>query len=162
MSYYIVYNVSESQDGDFEDKVLEDAVKSIHEAAVANGSFPNAVSIYRLGKKHENKTRPIRVEFGTSSDVDVILRNAHKLRVTHEFKSVYLSPDGTKEQRLNRNKFVQKMKDMMSRDISKHCFIRDNKVKCLNKIIKNKNPYLHIIIIYFQMIVFRVLTYYVF
>jgi hypothetical protein len=106
----IVYGVKESEEEDLEDayeeKILDDVVKSIHEATVADSPYPNAVSIYRLGKKEGNKTRPIKVEFGSSSDVDVILRNAYKLKVTSEFKSVYLSPDRTKEQRLTHSKLV--------------------------------------------------------
>ena len=33
------------------------------------------------------------------SDVDIILRNTHKLKTNENFKSVYLAPERTKEQR---------------------------------------------------------------
>jgi hypothetical protein len=77
----IVYGVKECEEEEdaYEEKILDDVVKSIHEATVSDSPYPNAASIYRLGKKEGNKTRPIKVEFGSSSDVDVILRNAYKV-----------------------------------------------------------------------------------
>ena len=65
--------------------------------------------------------------------MDTILKNAHKLKAHAELKTVYLSPDRTKEQRLAHGKLVKKMKELISRDSSKHYFIRDCKVNCVDK-----------------------------
>ena len=113
--------------------MLDEVVKSVHEATVADGSFPNADNVYRLGKKAPDKIRPIKVEFKSSSDVDVILKNAYKLKANSELKSVYFSPDRTKEQRSAHGKLVNQMKEMIARDNSIHYFIRDNKVNCVDK-----------------------------
>ena len=133
----IVYGVQEAEEGDWEDvlsnDVLDQVVKSIHEATVADGSFPGLVKAYRLGKKETNKTRPIKVEFDSSSEVDMILRQAHKLKANSEFKTVYLSPDRTKEQRLAHSKLVKQMKEMINQDKTKHYFIRNNKITSVNK-----------------------------
>ena len=132
----IVYGVSEGEDSDWNvtyNNKLNEVVKSIHETTVTDGSLPTALNVYRLGKKEPNKTRPIKAEFGSFIDVDTILKNAHKLKANSDFKSVYLSPDRTKEQRVAHSKLVKQMKEMISKDSSKHYFIRDNKVNCVDK-----------------------------
>ena len=134
----IVYGVKESEEGGWDEvyssETDQEMVKSVYEATVTDSSFPDTeVNVYRLGKKVPDKTRPIRVEFKSSSDVDIILKNAHKLRKNDDLKSVYLSPDRTKEQRAAHSKLVKQMKEMISRDNSKHYFIRDNKVNSADK-----------------------------
>ena len=133
----IIYGVSEGEEGDWSNiystETLNEVVKSVHEATVADGSFHNVDNVYRLGKKVPDKTRPIKVEFISSSDVDAILKNAYKLKANSDLKSVYLSPDRTKEQRSAHGKLVNQMKEMIARDSSKHYFIRDNKINCVDK-----------------------------
>jgi hypothetical protein len=51
--------------------MLNDVVKSVHGATEADGSFPNAENVNRLRKKVSDKTRPIKMEFRSSSDVDL-------------------------------------------------------------------------------------------
>jgi hypothetical protein len=95
----------------------------VHEINVADGSYPS-VNVFRLGKKEPKKTRMIKVEFDSTSEVEMILKNAQKLIVNNKFKTVYyLSPDRTKEQRLTHSKLVKQMRDMISRDSYKHYFI---------------------------------------
>ena len=131
----IIYGVSEGEEGDwiYNDAKLDEVVKSVHEATIADGLSPNVDNLYRLGKKVPDKTRPIKVVFKSSSDVDEILKNAFKLKANSELKSVYLSPDRTKEQRSAHGKLVNQMKEMIARDSSKHYFIRDNKINCVDK-----------------------------
>ena len=62
--------------------------------------------------------RPIKVQFRTSSDVDLLLRRACKLKSSEEFSGVYLAPDRTPEQRAARNKLVQQ-KELIIKDSSK-------------------------------------------
>ena len=137
----IIYGVMESEEsaqGDFESEVfrsdpLYQVVKSVHGATVCDSTFPDAISAYRLGKRGADKIRPIKVEFATSSEVDIILRNAYKLKTNTEFKSVYLSPDRTKEERVVHSKLVSQMKELIKQDNSKHYFIKNNKVNCVDK-----------------------------
>ena len=133
----IIYGVAEGEEDDWKEFVstewLNDVVKSVHGATVADWSLPNVDKVYRLGKKVRDKTRPMKAEFRSSSDVDDILKNAHKLKANSELKSVYLSPDRTKEQRSAHTKLVNQMKEMIASDSSKHYFIRDNKVNCVDK-----------------------------
>ena len=58
------------------------------------------------------------MEFRNSSDMDIILKKAHKLKANSELKSVYLSLDRTKEQRSAHSKLVDRMKEMIAKDSS--------------------------------------------
>ena len=75
--------------------------------------------IYRVGKREEGKTRPIRVECKTRSDVQFLLSNARKLKKTEKFCKVYLAPDRTREQKVAHNKLVNEMKEKIAADPSK-------------------------------------------
>jgi hypothetical protein len=44
------------------EEVLHGTVKSVHEAAVSDGSLPAIVDVYRLGDRAADKIRPIKVE----------------------------------------------------------------------------------------------------
>ena len=60
-----IYGSPESEGDDWKNttyttKTLDEVVKSVHEATVADGSFPNTVDIHRLGKEVPDKIRPIK------------------------------------------------------------------------------------------------------
>ena len=134
----IIYGVAEDKiDDDEKDcskEKLHEIVKSVQKVTSSDDSLPvHGVKVYRLGKKTANSNRPIKVEFQCSGDVENILKNAYKLKAKDDLKSVYVSPDRTKEQRAEHGKLVKQMKQMISRDGSKHYFIRDNKVNCIDK-----------------------------
>ena len=65
--------------------------------------------------------------------MDIILRNAHKLKTNEDFKSVYLAPERTKEQRRLHSGLVKQLKELIKQDNSKRYFIRDNKVNCVSE-----------------------------
>jgi hypothetical protein len=49
---------------------------------------PKTVDIYRIGKKEPSKTRPIKVEFTNSGDVEYAMVHARKLQKTSQLNSV--------------------------------------------------------------------------
>ena len=99
------------------DKASE-TVKSICE--VTDCLNVEVQSCSRIGMWKSDKIRPIKVQLRTSSDVDLLLRRACKLKSSEEFSGVYLAPDRTLEQRAARNKLVQHMKELIIKDSSKH------------------------------------------
>ncbi|KAL5249829.1 hypothetical protein ACHWQZ_G018601 [Mnemiopsis leidyi] len=64
----------------------------------------------RIGEWRAHRTRPIKVEFRTAADVETVLRKAHKLKASDEFKKVYLAPDRSTEERAAHSKLVNQMK----------------------------------------------------
>ena len=133
----IVYGVTDEEETETDwEGVLKidkasDTVKSICE--VTDCLNVEIQSCSRIGKWKSDKIRPIKVQCRTSSDVDLLLRRACKLKSSEEFTGVYLAPDRTPEQRATRNKLVQQMKELINKDSSKHYFIRDDKVRYTDK-----------------------------
>ena len=58
---------------------------------------PKIVDSYRVGRKTSGNQRPIKVELKHPTDALMLLKNAGKLRST-DMKSVYLSPDRSKQE----------------------------------------------------------------
>ena len=108
----------------------ENIVKSVEEIyGSMNVQAPKeAIDCYRIGKKEDGKVRPIRLECQTRMEVDFALVHSRKLKYSAKHAEVYLAPDRTKEQRLEHSLLVKKMKDLISKDATKHYFIRNNKV----------------------------------
>ena len=99
---------------------------------------PKTIDIYRMGKKEPGKTRPIKVEFTNSGDVEFALVHARKLK-TGQLNSVYLGPDRTKEERLAHNKLVKQMKIMIEKDSNKHYYIRNKKICSADKVLSSQD-----------------------
>ena len=131
----IIYGVMDNEETDWEDVLKIDkaseTVRSICE--VTDCLNVEVQSCSRIGQWKSDKIRPIKVQFRASSDVDLLLRRACKLKSSEEFSGVYLAPDRTPEQRAAHNKLVQHMKELIIKDNSKHYFIRDNKVRYTDK-----------------------------
>ena len=53
-----------------------------------------------------------------------------------KFSSLYLTPDKNKQERTAHQKLIAQMSETIEREISKHYFVRDNEVKCLEKHVK--------------------------
>ena len=87
-----------------------------------------SLDCYRIGKKQAGKTRPIRLECQNHGDVDFALVHSRRLINSARHSSVYLGPDRSKEQRLEHSLLVKQMKELISKDASKHYFIRNNRV----------------------------------
>ena len=78
--------------------------------------MPRANDIYRMGKKEPGKTRPIKVEFESASDVEFALIRARNLKDSN-LSHVFVGPGRTKEDRLTHTKLV---KEMIEKDPNKH------------------------------------------
>ena len=91
----IIYGVADNEETDWEDVLKIDkaseSVKSICE--VTDCLDTEVQSCSRIGQWKSNKIRPIKVQFRASSDVDLLLRRAYKLKSSEEFRGVYLAPD---------------------------------------------------------------------
>ena len=111
---------------------LNKAAKDIIEGTGALPA-PRFYEVNRIGRKEQGKNRPIKVEFGSASDVEYVLMRARNLKDREKFKNIYLGPDRTKEDQLAHNKLVKQMKQMIQRDPNKHYFIRNRKICTADK-----------------------------
>ena len=131
----IIYGVKEPAEDSWENSLkfdlATDTVKSITE--ITDTSNIDIIHSCRVGDKKPGKIRPIKVKLESSLHVESILKNAHKLKTNNDFKTVFLAPDRTPEQRAAHSKLVIQMKEMIKNDSSKHYFIKDDKVKFTDK-----------------------------
>ena len=76
--------------------------------------------------EEERKSRPVMVQMMCAYQVLRILKCAHRLRQQQrEFRTVYPTPDRTKEERAAHIKLVNEMKAKIQQDPSKYYYIRN-------------------------------------
>ena len=69
------------------------------------------MEVQRLGKKKTStSTRPVKVRLSSSLIVHQIVYNARKVRLSAKFKTVFLSPDRSIEERKVRKELITDMK----------------------------------------------------
>ena len=98
----------------------------------AIGEKPRHESV-RVGVKKSTDSetgrhRPIKVRLSNSSHVIQILRAARKLKDTAAYRSVFLCPDRSPDERKARREAVARLKEKFRSDPDNRHFIRDGKV----------------------------------
>ena len=85
----------------------------------------------RVGRyaTESDKTRPIKVVFNESVIVHQILVKAKELRLSEDYKSVFISPDRSPEERVTHQKLVLDLKQFKAKDDpDKRYFIRSGRI----------------------------------
>ena len=67
----------------------------------------------RIGTVKPEACRPVKISFDTEEAAATILSRSRGLRLTSEFKSVYVSPDRSVEERETRRQLVATLKEKM-------------------------------------------------
>ena len=90
-----------------------------------------------MGVRKQGYDRPILVEMDSSGHAEEILKKSHLLRQIDEFKSVFVSPDRTIEQRKQHRELVNKLMERRAEnrpgDNELRIVIRDERVVSLPK-----------------------------
>ena len=105
----------------------EDICAKVTEVFESLGEKPR-VEASRLGKKSGSATRPVKVTLSSSTIVQQILKKSSKLSRTDEFKTVYLAPDRTVEERAQHKELVVELKRRTETEKDKKLFIRGGKI----------------------------------
>ena len=87
---------------------------------------------HRVGRKG-TATRPVKVLFKNVDSVKQIIANARALRVTENFKKVFVSPDLCLEDRVKQRQLVLEMKRLNLEEPELKHFIRDGRVISVEK-----------------------------
>ena len=83
----------------------------------------------RIGKKKTaSATRPVKVSVSSSLIVQQILVNAKTLRKSAKYKTVFLSPDRTPEQREARKELIVSMRAKAIAEPNKKFYIKDGQI----------------------------------
>ena len=100
------------------------------------GQKPKLVEACRIGRKSDSSAapiRPVKVKFSSSIVVDHLLANAKNLRSSDKFKTVFVCPDRSPEQRLVHRDLVKEMKERAAKETDKTFFIKAGQIQFRNK-----------------------------
>ena len=98
------------------------AVKEILSAtgAVISGEL----NCERVGRPQEENSRPLKVKIGNVSVVSDILAKSKVLKGHDKLNNVYISPDRSKEERVERNNLVKELKQKRADNPDKRFYIK--------------------------------------
>ena len=85
----------------------------------------------RLGKQKssvQGVARPVKVTLSSTSTAHQILTKAKNLRHSDSYKTVFINPDRSPEQRLKHRELVQQLKTMATNEPNKKYFIKDGMI----------------------------------
>ena len=72
--------------------------------------------------------RPVKFTLSSTDHVSQVLRNAKRLRIKEGFKSVYLSPDRTFNERKAHKELLEQLAEKRISEPTKSHYIKNNKV----------------------------------
>ena len=82
----------------------------------------------RVGRKLTEKIRPVKVSLHSSGTVHQILVKAKKLRSSTTYRSVYIAPDRSPDERLKQKELIAEVKRKMNEDPSKHYYVKSGRI----------------------------------
>ena len=114
----IIFGLPEGQTENVESKVSE--ILNLLEEK------PKVIDCRGIGHDHPGKPRPIRFKVRNSDIVYQILRKAKRLKDIEGYKTVFISPDRSPEERINRQALVGEIK--RQNDTTHRYFIRKGEI----------------------------------
>ena len=115
---------------------LSDKVSDILEEL---GGIKPHVEVCRIGKLNSGEaSRPVKAVFSNRSTAQVFLTKAKFLRQSERYKTVYISPDRSPEERETHKQLVLQLKNKRDTDRESHHFIRDGKICSVPKTDNNE------------------------
>ena len=86
----------------------------------------------RLGKKSSSTKRPVKVTLSSSSIVQQILAKARNLRQSENYKSIFISPDRSVEQRAQQKQLVLDLKEKCQLEPSRRHYISGGQIRSVD------------------------------
>ena len=116
------------------EEVEEELTEKIDDILVQVGEKPRfrASRIGTVGKGDKG-CRPVKITVGSPVAVHQILAQSRNLRDVERFKSVFLCPDRSTEERVVRRKLVIDLKKIAAEQPGQQHFIKDGKVCSVEK-----------------------------
>ncbi|KAL5256848.1 hypothetical protein ACHWQZ_G011945 [Mnemiopsis leidyi] len=127
--------------------IAPSTLKSVVRTVVEEGDRSRSVMVFGLEENKDEKlrdmvtrigsstrkTRPVKVTIGSSVIAREILRKSKQLKNTAKFKTVYISPDRTIEQREEHKTLVLELKRRQADEPNKRHYIKGNCVCSVEK-----------------------------
>jgi len=105
----------------------EDICENIGKVFQQLGEKPR-VEASRLGKKLQSNVRPVKVMLSSATAVQHILAKSRELRQSDKYKTVFLSPDRTIEQRAEHRVLVVQLKNIAEAEPHRRHYIRGGQI----------------------------------
>ena len=121
----IIYGVSETSG-----EVLQ---KRVEEVLVEIGEKPAVKDCCRVGVERVGVSRPIKLSLRSHDHVAQVLRNAKQLRTKEGYRSIYICPDRTAEERKAYKKLVEEVIAKRKAEPNKVHRIKNNKIVSSDK-----------------------------
>ena len=132
----VIFGVTEVEDQDKEHNAVDDDMclrKIFDMVGMGSHCF---VDHHRAGLKKPGQSRPLIVRMEAQHMVMEALINAKKLKDSHCYRSCYLAPDRSPEQRAAHRQLITEMKKKMGEQPDKYFFIKGGKVCCCERTVK--------------------------
>ena len=123
----VIYGVDEGKDENIDVKV-DGILQEIEEKLPIE-------TVTRIGMKQADKCRPVKVTLRSSDSVNQVLKKSKMLRTKAGFKSTYICPDRSLEERRAFKKLLEELRAKRSAetDSDKVNLIRNNKIITIDK-----------------------------
>ena len=86
------------------------------------------IEAVRLGREATEKTRAVKVTLSNSTVAHQILMRSAHLKQSENFRTVFIAPDRSLKQRVERRELVERLKKKVVDDPSKHYYIRNREI----------------------------------
>ena len=106
----------------------QDLVANVTDMLDCIGEKPRILDCMRVGVPKQGKHRPVKITLSSSDVVQQILRKSRNLNSRECFKSVYVSPDRSPEDRAAHKQLVIEMKEKIKTEPNKYHFIRNKTI----------------------------------
>ena len=121
----VVFGVTEEQEENVDSKVAA-LLDQLEEK-------PQFMDCRRIGQRSSGSLRPIRFRVNSSDIVYQLLRKAKRLKDIDGYKTIFISPDRTPEERISRKTLVGELKKKRLDDPNNHYFIRKGEIVSVKK-----------------------------
>ena len=99
----------------------------VGEVFVSVGEKPSFLAL-RVGMKSASKARPVKVTLTGNGSINQILMKARTLRTVEAYKSVFLSPDRSPDERTQHRQLILYSKQKVAQQPDKKHFIRQGQI----------------------------------
>ena len=82
----------------------------------------------RVGARKPGGSRPVKVYLNSQEDAQTAVKNAKSLKNSKRFGGVFIAPDRSPEERMERRRLVQLLRDKRRREPEKHHYISRGEV----------------------------------
>ena len=112
----VVYNLPESESEEARERYRDDeeACRTIFEGIGVQQVEQK--QLIRLGKREENKTRPVLVKLGKEENAREILMKAKRLRNSEQYSRIFIAKDQSKEEREKEKNLRLELKELREKE----------------------------------------------